>query len=447
MPITENVRIWLGSVTGYLLFLRAADNSRAGDKPMGNWWDKWHLGIAAMTKAKEVLQQIYRGEGTHPAEWEALLATWKNQRPVPVFWLVGKTQSGKTSIIRYLTKASDAVIGNGFRPTTRFTRRYDFPSAELPLLAFLDTRGLDEPGYDPTTDIAVCSNQAHCVIATVKVADPAQASVRGVLESLRKARPDRPVVLCLTCLHEADIYAPLPLPYPFRPMAASEWWDWPAELSKTLRDQLEKQLQQFTGLYDIAVPLDLTRPEDGFPVPDYGGSALQEALVQALPQAYRQTLLQWESLLTELKDLHLQQALPVILGYSVLAGTIGALPLPLMDLPLLIGLHLRMARHLAGIYGQSIRLDHYRELTGILGTTLITRQLARQLAKLIPVVGTVLGGAVAFASTYALGRALCYYFETVHAGHVPDATTLRRLFQEQFAAAEAAFKRSTSAHP
>jgi uncharacterized protein (DUF697 family) len=409
---------------------------------MAHWWKSWTRGIAAVAKAREVVRQMLQREGTRPAEWEARLSAWQDRLPLPVFWLVGKTQSGKTSIIRYLTGASDAVIGAGFRPTTRSTRRYDFPTAEAPLLAFLDTRGLDEPGYDPRPDIAACSAQAHCVIATVKVTDPAQATVRGLLESLRRERPDRPIVLCLTCLHEADIATPLPQPYPFRPVAASEPWEWPAEIAAPLRFQLERQLQQFAGLYDLFVPLDLTRPEDGFPVPDYGGEALKKALAQVLPHTYRQTLLQVESLLTELKDLHLQQALPVVIGYSMLAGTIGALPIPLADLPLLLSLHVRMARHLAGIYGQSLRLDNYRELAAILGVSLITRQLTRQLAKLIPVIGSVVGGAVAFASTYALGRALCYYFETVAAGHVPDAATLRRVYQEQFAAAEAAFHRT-----
>src|SRR5690606_34222822 len=33
----------------------------------------------------------------------------------PVVWLLGKVQSGKTSIIRAVTGASDAEIGDGFR--------------------------------------------------------------------------------------------------------------------------------------------------------------------------------------------------------------------------------------------------------------------------------------------------------------------------------------------
>ncbi|HWY87593.1 MAG TPA: GTPase, partial [Gemmataceae bacterium] len=77
----------------------------------------------------------------------------RSEVPVPVFWLIGKTQTGKTSIIKYLTGAEDAEIGQGFKPCTRFSRQYQFPTADAPLLTFLDTRGMDEPGYDPQEDL------------------------------------------------------------------------------------------------------------------------------------------------------------------------------------------------------------------------------------------------------------------------------------------------------
>ena len=93
----------------------------------------------------------------------------RQHTPVPVFWLFGKTQSGKTSIIKFLTGADDAEIGQGFRPCTRFSRQYQFPTGEAPLLTFLDTRGVDEPGYDVAEDLARFDPQAHVVIVTVKV--------------------------------------------------------------------------------------------------------------------------------------------------------------------------------------------------------------------------------------------------------------------------------------
>src|SRR5580692_7097010 len=122
------------------------------------------------------LKRLFGGGHDRPPDLDATLADLHSKTPAPVFWLIGKTQSGKTSIIKYLTGADDATIGSGFRPTTRTTRKYEFPNAEAPLLAFLDTRGLDEPGYDPTIDIAALDPLAHVVIVTVKATDFAQGN-------------------------------------------------------------------------------------------------------------------------------------------------------------------------------------------------------------------------------------------------------------------------------
>ena len=149
-----------------------------------------------------VKRMVSRDEGP-PPDLDATLTQLRAKTPAPVFWLLGKTQSGKTSIIRYLTGADEAVIGSGFRPCTRTSRQYLFPNPEAPLMSFLDTRGVDEPGYDPAEDIAAFDPKAHVVIVTVKVTDFAQGNVRAALEPIRRASPSRPVILCITCLHEA----------------------------------------------------------------------------------------------------------------------------------------------------------------------------------------------------------------------------------------------------
>src|SRR5262249_39226515 len=138
----------------------------------------------------------------------------------PVFWLFGKTQSGKTSLIKYLTGADDAEIGHGFKPCTRFSRRYEFPTADAPLLTFLDTRGMDEPGYEPTDDLAQFNDLAHVIVVTVKALDHSQERMLEHLRRIRKSKPGRPVVLTLTCLHEAYPQQQHPEPYPF---ANSTW--------------------------------------------------------------------------------------------------------------------------------------------------------------------------------------------------------------------------------
>src|SRR5690606_4448983 len=79
------------------------------------------------------LQEWFRSRGLaplSPGEFDAARVRLLDATPVPVFWLFGKTGSGKTSLIKHLTHADEAQIGNGFRPETRQSRRYAFPSAE-----------------------------------------------------------------------------------------------------------------------------------------------------------------------------------------------------------------------------------------------------------------------------------------------------------------------------
>ncbi|MDB5311389.1 MAG: hypothetical protein JWO38_5591 [Gemmataceae bacterium] len=387
-----------------------------------------------MSQIWGVMKRMFsRNEGP-PPDLDATLAELRAKTPAPVFWLLGKTQSGKTSIIRYLTGAEDAAIGSGFRPCTRTSRQYQFPTPEAPLLSFLDTRGVDEPGYDPAEDIAAFDPKTHVVIVTVKATDFAQGNIRRALEPIRRANPSRPVVLCVTCLNEAIPRQPHPTPYPFAPLL--ENGPVPADVPEPLRRSIDEHRRAFEGLFDACVPIDLTRPEDGFPDPNYGGEYLKQALLKALPGAYRQTLLRLKEATDALKDIHLRHAVPVILGYSSMAATAGAVPIPFVDLFILPGIQSRMVTHLAQLYGQPMTAGRFKEVAASLGIGILARQAVREVVKFIPYVGSVAGAAVAWASTYALGRAFCYYYQAVCEGHVPDAQALKKYYHEQYAAAE-----------
>jgi uncharacterized protein (DUF697 family) len=367
-------------------------------------------------------------------ELERRLHELQKRAPVPVFWLFGKTQSGKTTIVKFLTGAEDAEIGAGFKPTTRFSRQYQFPTEAAPLLTFLDTRGLDEPGYDSGEDIARFNELAHLVVVTARVMDHAQERVRTHLQRIRDAKPQRPVLLALTCLHEAYPQQQHPLPYPFGTPAEAE------VVPEGLRRSLAEQKERFQGLVDVVVPIDLTKPEEGFAEPNYGSEQLKEALIHLLPAAYRQTLLSVDAATRELRDWHERRALPYILGYSTMAATAGAIPIPWVDLLILPGIQTRMIYHLARLYGQPLTGQRFLELASTLGMGLVVRQAVREVAKVIPGVGSVVGGSLAGSSTYALGKAFCYYYSAVLAGHVPKAEDLRHYYQEQVKHAEQLWK-------
>ena len=137
------------------------------------------------------------------------------QAIAPVVWLLGKTGAGKTAIVAALTGDPYAEVGEGFEPCTRTAAFYDVPP-EVPLLRFLDTRGLGEAGYDPAKDIAWCESQSHVLLVVMQVVDPVQRTVLDLVRAARRRHPDWPVVAAQTGLHR--LY-PLGLghsmPYPY----------------------------------------------------------------------------------------------------------------------------------------------------------------------------------------------------------------------------------------
>ena len=373
--------------------------------------------------------RLFSAEGREQ-EVRKRLAEARRHVAAPLFWLFGKTQSGKTTIIKYLTGATDAEVGAGFRPCTRFSRIYEFPTAEAPLLRFLDTRGLGEAGYDPTDDLDQFNDQAHLMVVTLKVMDHAQETVLEHLVRIRSARPSRPVILALTCLHEAYPQEQHPLPYPFANAL------YPPEAPTPLLRSIEEQQRRFKEYVDDIVPIDLTPPQEGYNDPNYGGEELKQSLLRHLPEAYRQTFLTLDRATHAFREIYLKEAIPLILGYSTLAFAAGALPIPFVDLFLLPGIQTKMVMELAQLYGQPAEGKHFAELASSLGLGLMARQATREVTKLIPWVGMFASAALAGATTYALGRMFCYYYQEVREGHIPTAAEMKHFFNEQLAQAK-----------
>jgi uncharacterized protein (DUF697 family) len=345
--------------------------------------------------------------------------------PVPVFWLFGKAQTGKSSIVKYLTGVGAIEIGQGFRPVTRHSHQYDYPSAESPAARFIDTRGLGEGEYDPAEDIEHFDTVAHAMIVTVPLTDFAQEAVIAPLKRIRERNPHRPVVLALTCLHRALPAPPEHPPYPF-----STTLD-PPDLIEEWRRPLAEQRQHFAGLVDAVVPIDLTHPDDGFAVPDYGGERLRQVLAEVLPDAQREAFRRLEEAVSELKDLYLRRALPWIAGASALAATAAAVPIPYIDLPAVTAFQVAMVRQVAAVYGQDMTLKEAAKVYSAVSGVALTGMLLRELLKIVPFVGPAASAAAASALTAALGRTCCWYFGEVRSGHVPSRVEFERAFRAQ----------------
>ena len=355
----------------------------------------------------------------------ALLGRVRRELPQPVFWLLGKAQSGKTSIIRALTGSDRAQIGNGFRPCTRRANLYPFPNEEEAFVRFLDTRGLGEVEYDPAEDIRVLENQAHCLIVVIKAMDHAQRDVLEPLGTILKSHPDWPLIVVQTALHEAYPEAGtshvLPYPYANTPF--------PASVPTGLARSLMKQREWFDAYRARFVPVDFTLPEDGYQPEHYGLDALWTRIEEAVPLGLKAMLGEYRK---PFRDAYFQTAQPHVISYSVIAGAAAGLPVPLVDVPLLIAVQAKMFHSIASIYGQQISAARVGEIAGTLGLGFAARMGGRELLKLIPGFGSAVAALFAAASTYALGCTLCAYFSIVRQGDVPDAAKLRELYEEKY---------------
>jgi uncharacterized protein (DUF697 family) len=384
-----------------------------------NWPDYW-----------KKLQSLLLNPKIDEITLEASLREAQENVPPPVLWLLGKTQAGKTSIIRSLTGSETAEIGNGFQPCTRYSRFYDFPS-DMTIVRFLDTRGLGEVNYDPTDDIQYCSTQAHLLIAVMKVADLRQEVLFKVLYEIRQQHPDWPLLMVQTGLHE--LYSStdkhiLPWPYDTEP--------WPHSLPIALQRAMIAQRtasEKIPGSAPIRwVAVDLTLPEDGFDPPNYGLKGLWQAIESLLPLGLQQQLGGEQAVL----NLYERTAHQHIVGYSLTAAGLGALPV--VDLVAVTAVQAKLLHSLAILYAQRWDTRTVTEFLGLVGTGVatgyLTRMVGRTVTKLIPFLGqtagAVWGASASGATTYALGKASTYFLTQRKHGLNVDPEVLRHIYAE-----------------
>ncbi len=384
-----------------------------------NWSEYW-----------KQLQSVLLEPKVDEAALESSLREARKSLPLPVLWLLGKAQAGKTSIIRALTGNEAAEIGNGFQPCTRHSRFYDCPE-EMPLVRFLDTRGLGEIAYDPTDDIHYCESQAHLLLAVMKVADLHQEPVYQVLRTVRQRHPEWPLVIVQTGLHElypVDGKHICPWPYGDEPLPNTI----PIELQRALLAQraVAEKLPGYIPARWVAV--DLTLPEDGYDPADYGLEALWQAIESLLPFGLQHQLTSEK----EVRDLYGRTAHQHIVGYSLTAAGLGALPV--VDLVAVSTVQAKLLHGLAVLYGQRWDKRTITEFLTLLGagiaSSYLARLVGRTVTKVIPVLGqtagAVWGASSSGATTYALGKAAVYFFTRRKNGLNVDPETLRRIYME-----------------
>ena len=126
----------------------------------------------------------------------------------------------------------------------------------------------------------------------------------------------------------------------------------------------------------------------------------------------------------------------VVRNSMIINGGIGAEPIPFIDLPLLLASQARMILRIAAIYGEPFTARHARELISTIAGGIALRYLAQEMAKIVPVGGSVVAAGVAAAGTWAMGQVAIQYFES---GKRLSRGELRNAYQRILSQAPARF--------
>lgn len=407
--------------------------------PIHAWWQgtRRHLQnlLPLAYWKKRLLDRLWVDE----AEIADILTQLRRELPTTGALLIGKPQSGKSSLVRGLTGASAEIVGQGFQPHTQNTARYAYPSPDLPLLIFTDTVGLGDLGHDTQSLIeelkaelaspGAVNPAAKILLLTVKITDFATDTLRQIIQDLKTAYPQIPCLLVVTCLHEIyphpnDDHPPYPPDQP--------------EMERAFTTISSN----FAPWVDGAVMVDFTREEDGYNPEFYGLTALRDRLAERLPKAEAQTLHQLLDGETgkRLGNIYRDVARRYILAFSVMAATLAAVPLPFATMPVLTTLQVSLVGLLGKLYGQVLTPSQAGGVVSAIAGGFLAQAVGRELIKFVPGLGSVVAASWAAAYTWSLGEGACVYFGDLMGGKKPDPQKIQAVMRSAFQEAQNRFK-------
>lgn len=399
------------------------------------------------TKTKQLLEAIDAVTATLPIP-ETISSVIKNQvmgqaleelrrlvndaRP-PVFFLVGRTGHGKSSLINALARQDVATVSPKPEPCNVETVRHHvrFPEEHAEWTMY-DSRGIfevkrpdgaaDENAvevlkkdilkYKPDVILHVLS------IKEVRSAGEDLAVMRD-LQALIKGQQgtETPVLAVLTHADNLGDVAEWPpeqyaekqsiIADHVRGMAehaaaAGDGYKCIGELPLYRGCEIDKHDNRFLYVVPVNVPMKVKNR--------WNLDTLVEIISGQLPAGAR---LQFFQALHR-KEMLRQMSSDLIRRFALIAGGIGATPIPIADIAVLTPLQLLLIAIIGGLSCRDLSMataTEYAAASGVtIGGAFALRQVFRQIIKLFGPVGDAVSGMMAATGTYALGKSAEAYF-------------------------------------
>lgn len=173
----------------------------------------------------------------------------------------------------------------------------------------------------------------------------------------------------------------------------------------------------------IAVLLAQAYEDEDFSAKPYGVPELVQKTLDVLPESARRAWVNAQQASLELKR---QEATTIIKQTVSLAFGAGYTPLPMSDAVVLAPIQITMFIRITSVYGISMSKGLAASIAssflGIAGATYAGRTIASNLIKLIPGIGTAIGGTISGGTaamlTWALGRTYIEIMEKLFLGEL-----------------------------
>ena len=181
---------------------------------------------------------------------------------------------------------------------------------------------------------------------------------------------------------------------------------------------------------DVAMRLGTTGV---IPISARDGTNIAEELIPAMIAASPEAAL---VIGRELPAYRREAAQRIIRNATLVSLAAGLEPVPLVDIPILLGTQVRLVLRLAALYGEPIdsadAVKHARELVITMISGLGMRYLAEQAAKLVPFGGDVVAGVIAGAATWSIGEVALEYYEGGKRFNAGRLRSLTNAFYKRF---------------
>ena len=149
--------------------------------------------------------------------------------------------------------------------------------------------------------------------------------------------------------------------------------------------------------------------QDVIPISARDGANVSEELIPALINASPDAAI---VLGRQLPQFRREAANKLVRSATLVSLAAGLEPIPLVDIPILLGNQIRLVLRIAAVYGEPMTAQHMRELVTTIASGLLMRYVAEEAAKAMPFGGDLVAGAIAAAGTWAIGQVAIEYFES-----------------------------------